>query len=194
MTRYAAFRALRSLLPTTVALLLAALPAAGATVAGQQHQHAHPSPYAGQPSSGIAALTVDELQGLESGDGMGLARAGELNHFPGPKHVLEMADDLELTDVQRQKVEESRQRMLAEAVRLGTEVIEQERTLDRRFAHGHVDADVVRELTARIAVLRGQLRAAHLLAHLETRAALTEAQVHAYDVARGYSPAEAAME
>lgn len=195
MTPYSAFRTGRSLLPAAgAALLVAALPAAGATAGSQEHQHVHTSPYAGQPPSGIAALTVEELQELESGDGMGLARAGELNHFPGPKHVLEMADLLELTAEQRQQVDASRERMLAEATRLGDEIIAQERILNARFAHAHVDADTMRELTARIGALRGQLRATHLLAHLETRAVLTEAQVHAYDVARGYAPADAAME
>ena len=38
-----------------------------------------------------------------------------------------------------------------------------------------------------IAALQGKLRAAHLRAHLATRAALTPEQVAQYDVLRGYA-------
>lgn len=172
-------------------LLLAALTLVAPTTGAaprQEHQHdpAHASPYADQEGSGIAALSLQELQDLESGAGMGLARAAELHHYPGPKHVLELAVALQLSTEQRQAVEDIQTRMLAEAVRLGAEIIALERALDRRFAHAHVDADAVRAATAEIAGLRGELRAVHLVAHLETRALLEEQQVRAYDRARGY--------
>jgi hypothetical protein len=48
------------------------------------------SPYAGQQFSEIKALYADEIQGYLSGSGMGFAEAAELNHYPGPKHVLEL--------------------------------------------------------------------------------------------------------
>ena len=49
-------------------------------------------------------------------------------------------------------------------------------------------------MTAAIGDLQGRLRAAHLAAHAETRAVLTEGQVRAYDALRGYSRAEGAPE
>jgi hypothetical protein len=42
------------------------------------------------------------------------------------------------------------------------------------------------DLTARIGVLNGQLRAMHLNARLQTKRLLTPVQVAAYDQARGY--------
>lgn len=152
-----------------------------------QHQHEQHSPYANQERSEIAALTVQELAGLREGAGMGLARAAELNSYPGPKHVLELAAELELSAQQRSAIEAIFDRMHEQAIQLGEQVLEQERQLDRRFAHQHVDADLVNELTAKIGRLRGMLRAAHLRAHIETTALLEDEQVRRYEAARGYT-------
>ena len=43
--------------------------------------------YAGQQARSIKALDDAEIDTLLNGRGMGLARAAELNHYPGPKHV-----------------------------------------------------------------------------------------------------------
>ncbi len=160
-------------------LSLVAAPA----VLAQEHQH---SPYAGDEQSEIPSLSPTELADLRAGAGMGLARAAELNHYPGPKHVLELADSLDLSPAQRQEVEAIRQVMQARAVELGSQIIEAERTLSQRFRHGHIDSAAVREATADIAHLQGELRYVHLAAHLATRALLDPAQIEAYDRLRGY--------
>lgn len=117
---------------------------------------------------------------------MGLARPAELNQYPGPKHVLELVVELELSDEQRQHVEASHAAMLGEAQRLGKEIVDKERHLDRRFAHSHIDEEVLRSVTAEIAELYGELRFVHLRAHLETRAVLSPGQIESYDRLRGY--------
>ena len=58
------------------------------------------SPYAGEELRSIKSLSSQEIDSLKSGQGMGFAKLAELNHYPGPKHVLELADDLGLTPVQ----------------------------------------------------------------------------------------------
>jgi len=166
---------------TALATTITCLPALA-----QHDEHQHHSPYADQTSSGIAALSQAELDGLLAGAGMGMARAAELNHYPGPKHVLELADELELSDTQRASVETIREAMASEAKRLGQEIVDAERHLEKRFAHAHIDADTLRSLTAEIASLYGELRFVHLRAHLETRSALSEEQVANYDRLRGY--------
>jgi len=150
-------------------------------------QHVHASPYAGQHRSEIPSLSPEELEQLRSGDGMGLARAAELNHFPGPLHVLELADSLALTSQQRQRITAIRQRMSEAAIRVGNQIIEKERELNQRFAHAHIDAETLKQMTAEIARLQGELRATHLLAHIETTAVLQPAQIQAYDRLRGYT-------
>ena len=66
--------------------------------AGTAHEH---SPYAGQQARGIKALSEQDVAGYESGAGMGFAKPAELNGYPGPMHVLELADRLALTNEQR---------------------------------------------------------------------------------------------
>ena len=149
----------------------------------QEHQH---SPYVGHEMSEIPSLFPKELADLRAGAGMGLARAAELNHYPGPKHVLELADSLALSPAQREEVEAIRQAMHTRAVELGMQIIEAERTLGQRFRHGHIDSAAVREATADIGQLQGELRYVHLAAHLATRALLDPAQIEAYDRLRGY--------
>lgn len=42
----------------------------------------------------LQALTPEEVEQYRAGAGMGYAKAAELNHFPGPMHVLELAGPL----------------------------------------------------------------------------------------------------
>ena len=167
----------------TPALILGLAVAGLSSVAAQEHEH---SPYAGHERSEIPSLSAKEQADLRDGAGMGLARAAELNRYPGPKHVLELADSLELSATQREQVALIRKAMSAEAVDLGARIIEAERSLGLMFKHGHIDSAALREATAQIASLQGELRYAHLVAHLSTRAILDSAQVDAYDRLRGY--------
>src|SRR6056297_1838494 len=64
-------------------------------------------------------LSADEVIGLREGRGMGLARSAELHSYPGPMHVLELADALDLSAEQRAEAERLRAEMLAEARPLG---------------------------------------------------------------------------
>jgi hypothetical protein len=65
---------------------------------------------------------------------MGLALAAELNGYPGPLHVLELGDKLNLTSAQRQWLQELYSAMMAEATTVGERLIESERALDQEFA------------------------------------------------------------
>jgi hypothetical protein len=58
------------------------------------------SPYAGEQQRHIKALAPEEIEGLTQGHGMGLSMAAELNHYLGPRHVLDLADDMALTAAQ----------------------------------------------------------------------------------------------
>lgn len=144
-------------------------------------------PYAGQEHREIKALSPEEIEALNNGEGAGMAKAAELNHYPGPKHVLDLNAKLKLSERQATAVHEVYQRMHAEATRLGQSVVVKERELDRLFARREIDAQKLRTLSREIGLLRADLRSAHLLAHLETRALLTPEQVKLYDELRGYN-------
>ncbi len=149
-------------------------------------ENAPTMPYAGQEQREIKALAPEDVRALEKGEGMGLAKAAELNRYPGPRHVLDLAEKLELTPAQRAETERVFSAMHAEAVKLGRDILEAERNLDARFRTGTLDdAELVR-LTQKLGVLSGRLRASHLRAHLQLRAVLTDEQVERYQHLRGY--------
>lgn len=189
---------LRTALLSAVALLGTSLP----TIAQQhdpsmheQHMrqssvgHAHSgasSPYVELTERVVKALSEDEIRGLRSGEGMGFALAAELNGYPGPKHVLELADALELSADQRTATERVFEQMAETARRLGDALVEAEARLDRSFAEGSIDSEQLDRLTAAAARTRGELRAAHLRAHLSMMDVLTGDQVRRYAELRGY--------
>ncbi len=167
--------------PVLLCLFLAAPVAAQH---GDHHAH-HPSP---DTARAIKALSADEVAGLLEGRGLGFARAAELNSYPGPLHVLELADDLALSPDQRAEAQRLYDAMQAEAQQLGAQVVAMERHLDRLFAGGEaVPADVDR-IAAHLGETRGRLRAAHLRAHVAMREVLTADQIAQYDRLRGYAP------
>jgi Spy/CpxP family protein refolding chaperone len=185
-------------------VLWLALPASSAASNGPRpqepppgHRHeGHPgapagadarSPYAGGEGKNIKALSDEEIRSLREGTGHGMAIPAELNHYPGPRHVLDLAGDLGLTESQTSQVRAIFDRMHASAVSLGERIIERERMLDRAFAAGALDEAKLRELLGEIGRLRNNVRATHLQAHLETRAVLRPEQIARYDVLRGYA-------
>ena len=163
-----------------IALVLAATPAA----ADNAHQH---SPYAGNEARDIKALSPEEIADLNAGRGMGLALAAELNGYPGPLHVLELADQLGLSADQRSKVQQLLDGMKAEAVPVGTKLIEQETELDRLFASRTITADRLKAMTASIGETQGALRDTHLKYHLSTASLLSQHQMQRYTELRGYT-------
>jgi hypothetical protein len=145
------------------------------------------SGYAGPESRSIKALSEEDIAALRKGEGMGMAKAAELNGYPGPRHVLALARHLRLTESQASQVAAVRNRMSAAALPLGAELIGRERALDRQFAQGQITPELLTAETAAIGEILGRLRAVHLAAHLETRAILTAEQVTGYDKLRGYA-------
>ena len=52
------------------------------------------SPYAGQQGRSIKALSDEDIAALRKGEGRGMAKAAELNGYPGPAHVLMLVKQL----------------------------------------------------------------------------------------------------
>ncbi|MFC7697392.1 hypothetical protein ACFQX9_11820 [Bradyrhizobium sp. GCM10028915] len=130
------------------------------------------SPYAGMQTRSIKALSDQQGTDLREGRGMGLALAAELNGYPGPSHVLELADRLGLTSAQRLRVQELFDTMKAEAVPVGARLLSQEATLDEQFASRTVNEETLKKSVAEIALTQGALRAIHLKHHLLVRTIL----------------------
>jgi len=143
-------------------------------------------PYAGFAQRPIKALSEQQVDDLRAGRGMALALAAELNGYPGPSHVLELADHLDLSPDQRTRVQQLFDAMEQETVPLGTKLIEQERELDYLFSAGVVTPDTLQAAVAAISVTLSHLREGHLKYHLSTAALLTQHQKQQYAELRGY--------
>jgi hypothetical protein len=118
---------------------------------------------------------------------MTLALAAELNGYPGPAHVLELSEQLGLSDAQIASVRELFGAMKAEAVPLGERLIRQEADLDRLFSTSAITTDALSERTKAIGGTQAELRGTHLKYHLSTRAILTSQQIERYAELRGYA-------
>ncbi len=148
------------------------------------------SEYVGQEMREIKSLSEEDIKELEAGKGWGLAKAAELNGFPGPIHLLEMKHEIKLTKTQTEKIEELYNEMNERAIPLGKKLIEAERSLNRAFAKREIDEKILLELLDNIARIRNELRYVHLSAHLETPPILSLEQIKLYNKLRGYSSSE----
>jgi Spy/CpxP family protein refolding chaperone len=125
------------------------------------------------------------------GAGMGYARAAEQNHFPGPMHVLELADQLKLTGEQRSATQRLMETHKAQARGIGAELVTAERELEQLFRGGNVDEGALARAARTTAALEGEYRLAHLETHRRMRGLLSEEQLKRYDELRGYGSSKA---
>ncbi|TMK77059.1 MAG: periplasmic heavy metal sensor [Actinobacteria bacterium] len=146
------------------------------------------SPYRDQTTNEIRGLSEKEISELREGRGMGLARAAEMNGYPGPRHVLDAVREgrLHLSPEQAQAVERLFDDMGLKAKRLGDMILKEERALEEEFRKGTISEAALQRSVTRIAALQGQLRAVHLRTHLEMRPVLSEQQIQHYNQLRGY--------
>ena len=146
------------------------------------------SPYRGQINTEIRGLSEQEVSDLRQGRGMGLARAAELNGYPGPRHVLDAAQagQLALTPEQTRSAERLFDGMAREAQRLGDQILREEQDLEGEFRSGRISEADLHTRALRIASLEGELRAVHLRAHIQMRAALSAPDIQKYNTIRGY--------
>ena len=149
------------------------------------------SPYAGLETRSIKALSPERIAALEAGSGAGYALAAELNGYPGPRHVLDLADALELTPAQRARTEALFSEMQRGAVSLGRELIRREAGLEKLFRDGAAAEPALMEQTAAIGATEARLRATHLKYHIRMADILTAAQRRKYNMLRGYGHAGA---
>jgi hypothetical protein len=160
------------------------------SAASAQHPGGHSaptSPYAGLEMRQVKALSDEQVADLRAGRGTGLALRAELNGYPGPVHVLELAERLELTAEQRSRVQELYVAMKAETIPLGERPIAQEADLDRLFDKQRVTSRNLQVATKANGTTQGALRAAHLRYHLSTSNILRPHQVQRYKELRGYA-------
>ncbi len=153
---------------------------------GSEHAKKPTQPYAGLEKRKIKALPPERVADLLAGRGAGYALAAELNHYPGPAHVLELERRLQLTRKQAGAMRRIEARVHERAKPLGRQLVELERELERAFRSGTATRAEIAQLTGEIGRVEGRVRLTHLEGHLETRKLLSRHQVMRYDQLRGY--------
>ena len=159
-------------------------------VASAQEATPTPSDYVDLQFSEIRGLSEEQVTGYRTGAGMGFALPAELNGYPGPRHVLDMANELALTDEQLTEIQALYDAMLPQAISLGEQILTQEESLELAFRDGTITDDLLQSSLTESARLEGELRYVHLSTHLATIDILTSHQVQQYNQMRGYDMPE----
>lgn len=132
----------------------------------------------------VSSLTPQQIHAYREGRGMGAGRVADANGYPGPMHVLELAEVLELSDEQRAATAALMSAMKAEAGQLGKQLIAREQALDQQFVDRSVDGESLKVALMEIGELQARIRLAHLNAHIDQRALLSETQLESYSKSR----------
>ncbi|MEL6527492.1 MAG: hypothetical protein AAFQ07_17460 [Chloroflexota bacterium] len=174
-------RTMRASIIVLIALLVVIL-----AVATAQDVTPTPSDYVDLQFTEIRGLSTEQIEGYQIGAGLGFALPAELNGYPGPRHVLDLAVDLELTSTQQVAIQALYDDMLPQAIELGEQILAQEEAIELAFRDGTVTDIFLQESLAEAGRLESELRYVHLSTHLATIDILTEHQVRQYNVLRGY--------
>jgi len=162
-----------TLFKRTVLLALITLTAAGSVSA--------------EPEMASLTLSEQELKAYLSGAGFGMAKAAELNGYPGPKHVLELSKELQLSPSQQQATEKLYQQMHEQAMLVGKKLVELESNLAASFQSRKINASSLKSQLQELADTKSELRYIHLFAHLQEAEVLTPGQTLLYNQLRGHN-------
>lgn len=147
----------------------------------------NPTPYAGFETREIKSLSEQDIKEIRLGAGWGLALPAELNGRPGPAHLLELKNELNLSEDQVIAITEIYDTMRADAIAAGERFIAAEAALSDAFAAPDLSEETLSDLLTEAAEARAELRFIHLSRHLSTPRFLSDAQIRKYSVLRGYS-------
>jgi Spy/CpxP family protein refolding chaperone len=150
-------------------------------------KESHKSNYTGEVDRVIKSLSAKDIEDLTLGNGMGLAKAAELNGYPGPKHVLEMQEQLFLEKEQLTSINQIFEDMKSQAQSQGQKLISLEKELNDYFSNTTITNDILETTSKKIAEAKSNLRYIHLSAHIKTTEVLSKSQIKKYNQLRGYA-------
>lgn len=144
------------------------------------------SVYADVRLQNLHGLSPQQIEGFKTGKGMGMAKPAEMNQFPGPRHVLDLAAELKLSAEQIQQTHQVFNRMQSDAKNLGLQLLEKEVEIEVLFSRNQVKSDELKQRLQEASRLQADLRFVHLNAHLQQQRIMTVEQIEQYDILRGY--------
>jgi hypothetical protein len=140
-----------------------------------------------EDSSPIKGMAMKDFEAFRDGKPMNFTRVAELHHYPAPATVLRFTRELKLSQNQVIQVKDINAYLQRKVLEMGRIILEEEKKLDDLFISGKVESGSLIYRTQQYGLYQGELRNAHLQAHLKTRAVLTKDQVKKYDHLCGYN-------
>ncbi|GAB5373758.1 MAG: hypothetical protein AcusKO_02200 [Acuticoccus sp.] len=168
--------------------LIASVNADAQQHSGHQHEptaEKQATASANHDNARLKALSGADILAIRRGEGWGFARPAELNGVPGPLHVLELAQELHLSDAQILAIETIRDQMREDAIDAGARFIAAEIALDNAFLRSTPGLQELSTLVEMAGQARIELRRIHLNAHIETPEILSLEQIASYNRLRG---------
>lgn len=136
--------------------------------------------------------SAEREQGLLAGRGMGLATPAENNGYPGPRHVLDAAEQLHLSADQKAAIQTLVDQMTAEAIPAARRLLADEAALDKLFIDKTATLEAIQAASDRAAMSESAARVIHLKYHLATVKILTPDQIKAYSAMGSHPEGKAA--
>jgi uncharacterized protein (DUF305 family) len=144
----------------------------------------------GAPMPAIRGLSPGEAHAIGAGEGAGMARAAELNGIPGPRHVLDLAEQLGLTPGQHAEITAIHATMHEEAIRVGQAYLDAQHAFEQQLRDPARRGQALTTQHPEVTTLHGELQRTHLRAHVATASVLSEEQIATYNTLRGHHPAD----
>jgi hypothetical protein len=107
------------------------------------------SKYTGQEDRIIKSLSPEDIESLQIGTGDafgGMAKLADLNGYPGPRHVLDLANELELSNGQKANITTIFDDMKKKAVDLGEEIVNVEKIANEGFINKTITDSQMKQL------------------------------------------------
>lgn len=130
--------------------------------------------------SPIKSLSISDYKAYQNGDEMGMTQVAELNNYPAAEAVLSYEKDLKLSSTQKSQLKAAVDALDFKAREMGRFILQHEKKLNELFATGKANEGSLIYYCNQIGLYQGELRNAHLQAHLKVRRILSPDQLKKY--------------
>jgi Spy/CpxP family protein refolding chaperone len=131
-----------------------------------------------------SSITLQETEALLSGESISETRPAETFGYPDPRQVATMGEQLDLSDEQKNMVQNILQIRRNQALYFGNKIVAEELLLDDLFRKGEVNFANLGNRLESIGGWRWRLRLIHLEAYLKTKIVLSPEQLKKYQTLR----------
>ena len=138
------------------------------------------------PTPRLSQLSDAQARAYLTGHEYGLARSATVHQFPSPAIVLSMIPQLVLFEDQSDPVKAIYDRTHTKVVELGKQLVDEETKIDHALEAEEPDPAALEVMIRESARLQGELRLAHIQAHLQTKKLLRPDQLTRYGALHGH--------